>query len=121
VYAPTNVLHVPLPYWAMIAAAVNTASALVSYRLARVHMMSRRHVKTTNQLHRQQGPCQSPALQATRHASRKRSVSRRRTRSGSVADQRPYRLTRQPPPIADRQCEIEFLDASVEAYAFTFG
>ena len=32
------------------------------------------------------------------------------------------RLTfRQPPPIADRSSEITFLDAGMEAYAFTFG
>jgi hypothetical protein len=29
--------------------------------------------------------------------------------------------SRQPKPIADRQFEIEFLDSSVEAFAFTFG
>jgi hypothetical protein len=28
---------------------------------------------------------------------------------------------RQPQPIADRQFEIEFLDTSVAAFAFTFG
>jgi hypothetical protein len=31
------------------------------------------------------------------------------------------RLIRQPPPIADRQSEIEFLDPGVGAFAFTFG
>jgi hypothetical protein len=30
-------------------------------------------------------------------------------------------LIRQPPPIADRHFEIEFLDSGVEAFAFTFG
>ncbi len=41
--------------------------------------------------------------------------------NGMVSDQRLYQLIRQPKPIADRQFEIEFLDAGVEAYAFTFG
>ena len=41
--------------------------------------------------------------------------------SGIVSDQRTYQLIRQPGPIADRRFEIEFLDAGVEAYCFTFG
>ena len=41
--------------------------------------------------------------------------------NGTVTDQRLYQLIRQPQPIADRQLEIDFLDAGVEAYAFTFG
>ena len=41
--------------------------------------------------------------------------------NGTVTEQRLYQLIRQPPPIADRQFEIEFLDAGVEAFAFTFG
>ena len=41
--------------------------------------------------------------------------------SGIVADQRTYQLIRQPGPIDDRLFEIEFLDAGVEAYCFTFG
>jgi thiol-disulfide isomerase/thioredoxin len=41
--------------------------------------------------------------------------------SGTVNDQRTYQLIRQPGPIADRRFEIEFLDAGVEAYCFTFG
>jgi thiol-disulfide isomerase/thioredoxin len=40
---------------------------------------------------------------------------------GTVAAQRLYQLIRQPKPIADRQFEIAFLDAGVEAFAFTFG
>ena len=40
---------------------------------------------------------------------------------GTVSEQRLYQLIRQPKPIADRQFEIEFLEAGVEAYAFTFG
>ncbi len=40
---------------------------------------------------------------------------------GTATDQRLYQLIRQPKPIADRQFEIEFLDAGVEAFAFTFG
>jgi hypothetical protein len=32
-----------------------------------------------------------------------------------------YQLIRQPKAIADRQFEIEFLDADVETFAFTFG
>ncbi len=40
---------------------------------------------------------------------------------GTVTDQRLYQLIRQPPPIMDRQFEIEFLDAGVEAFALTFG
>jgi thiol-disulfide isomerase/thioredoxin len=41
--------------------------------------------------------------------------------SGTVTEQRLYQLIRQPKPIADRQFEIEFLDAGVEAFVFTFG
>ncbi len=41
--------------------------------------------------------------------------------NGTVNDQRLYQLIRQPGPIADRHFEIEFLDAGVEAFAFTFG
>jgi hypothetical protein len=40
---------------------------------------------------------------------------------GTVAAPRLYQLIRQPPPIAERQFEIEFLDTGVEAFAFTFG
>ncbi len=40
---------------------------------------------------------------------------------GTVIEQRLYQLIRQPQPIRDRQFEIEFLDAGVEAFAFTFG
>jgi hypothetical protein len=40
---------------------------------------------------------------------------------GTVSEQRLYQLVRQPQPIGDRQFEIEFLDAGVEAFAFTFG
>ena len=40
---------------------------------------------------------------------------------GTVTEQRLYQLIRQPQPIRDRQFEIEFLDAGVEAFAFTFG
>jgi hypothetical protein len=38
-----------------------------------------------------------------------------------VTDPRLYQLIRQPGPIADRQFEIAFLDAGVEAFVFTFG
>jgi thiol-disulfide isomerase/thioredoxin len=41
--------------------------------------------------------------------------------SGRVTDPRLYQLIRQPAPIADRLFEIEFLDAGVAAFAFTFG
>jgi hypothetical protein len=41
--------------------------------------------------------------------------------SGSVIEPRVYQLIRQPKPIVDRQFEIEFLDAGVETFAFTFG
>jgi hypothetical protein len=41
--------------------------------------------------------------------------------NGSVAEQRLYQLIRQRPPIVDRGFAIEFLDAGVEAFAFTFG
>jgi thiol-disulfide isomerase/thioredoxin len=41
--------------------------------------------------------------------------------SGTVRDQRTYQLLRQPGEISDRLVEIEFLDAGVEAYCFTFG
>jgi hypothetical protein len=41
--------------------------------------------------------------------------------NGTVTDQRLYQLIRQPGHIADRLFEIEFLDAGVEAFVFTFG
>jgi thiol-disulfide isomerase/thioredoxin len=40
---------------------------------------------------------------------------------GVVPEQRTYQLIRQQRPIVDRQFEIEFLDAGVEAFCFTFG
>jgi thiol-disulfide isomerase/thioredoxin len=41
--------------------------------------------------------------------------------NGSVVEPRLYQLIRQPTPIVERQFEIEFLDAGVETFAFTFG
>jgi thiol-disulfide isomerase/thioredoxin len=41
--------------------------------------------------------------------------------NGTATEQRLYQLIRQPKPIAERQFEIEYLDASAEAFAFTFG
>jgi thiol-disulfide isomerase/thioredoxin len=41
--------------------------------------------------------------------------------NGAVVEQRLYQLIRQPRPIVDRRFEIEFLDAGVETFAFTFG
>jgi hypothetical protein len=41
--------------------------------------------------------------------------------NGMVSDQRLYQLIRQPGHIADHLFEIEFLDAGVEAFVFTFG
>jgi thiol-disulfide isomerase/thioredoxin len=41
--------------------------------------------------------------------------------NGAVREQRLYQLIRQSKPIADRLFEISFLDAGVEAFAFTFG
>ena len=40
---------------------------------------------------------------------------------GSVRDERLYQLVRQAGPVTERTFEIEFLDAGVHAYAFTFG
>ena len=41
--------------------------------------------------------------------------------NGVAVDQRLYQLIRQQGPISDRRFDIEFLDAGVEAFAFTFG
>jgi thiol-disulfide isomerase/thioredoxin len=41
--------------------------------------------------------------------------------NGTVTGQRLHQLIRQPGPIPDRLFEIEFLDAGVEAFCFTFG
>jgi hypothetical protein len=41
--------------------------------------------------------------------------------SGTVVEHRFYQLIRQPKPIGDRRFEVEFLDADVAAFAFTFG
>jgi thiol-disulfide isomerase/thioredoxin len=43
------------------------------------------------------------------------------TGQGTVAEPRMYHLIRQSKPIVDRRFEIEFLDAGVDAYSFTFG
>jgi thiol-disulfide isomerase/thioredoxin len=40
---------------------------------------------------------------------------------GEVTEPRLYQLVRQPGPVADRTCEITFLDPRVRLYAFTFG
>jgi hypothetical protein len=40
---------------------------------------------------------------------------------GTIVGQRLYQLIRQGGPIGDRRFEIQFLDAGVEAYVFTFG
>ena len=41
--------------------------------------------------------------------------------NGTVREQRLYQLVRQPQPIVDRTFTIDFLDAGVEVFAFTFG
>jgi thiol-disulfide isomerase/thioredoxin len=41
--------------------------------------------------------------------------------NGTVSEQRMYQLIRQRKPIVDRQFEIEFLDAGVQTFVFTFG
>lgn len=41
--------------------------------------------------------------------------------NGTVSAPRMYQLIRQPQPIVDRDFEIEFLDAPVEAFSVTFG
>jgi thiol-disulfide isomerase/thioredoxin len=41
--------------------------------------------------------------------------------NGTVREQRLYQLARQPKPIADRTFAIDFLDAGVETFSFTFG
>ena len=41
--------------------------------------------------------------------------------NGTADYQRMYQLMRQPAPISDRRFEIGFLDAGIEAFAFTFG
>lgn len=40
---------------------------------------------------------------------------------GTITEPRMYQLIRQPKPIADQRFEIEFLDAGVEVFSFTFG
>jgi thiol-disulfide isomerase/thioredoxin len=41
--------------------------------------------------------------------------------NGTVTESRMYQLIRQSKPIVDRQFNIEFLDAGVEVFSFTFG
>jgi hypothetical protein len=41
--------------------------------------------------------------------------------NGAVTDPRLYQLVRQPGPIEDSRFDIEFLDAGLAAYVFTFG
>ena len=43
------------------------------------------------------------------------------TGAGTADYQRMYQLIRQPPPIGDRLFRIDFLDAGVEGFVFTFG
>ena len=40
---------------------------------------------------------------------------------GTVTEQRMYQLVRQTGPVTDKQFEIEFLDAGLEVFVFTFG
>jgi thiol-disulfide isomerase/thioredoxin len=40
---------------------------------------------------------------------------------GIISESRMYQLIRQPTPVADRQFEIQFLDAGAKAFSFTFG
>jgi hypothetical protein len=40
---------------------------------------------------------------------------------GTLLEPRMYQLIRQPPPIVDRQVEIELLDEGAELFDFTFG
>ena len=40
--------------------------------------------------------------------------------NGTVVEQRLYQLIRQSKPTVDRTFEMEFLDAGVETFAFTF-
>jgi hypothetical protein len=40
---------------------------------------------------------------------------------GTVDEPRMYQLIRQRAPVVDRQFEIEFFDAGIEAFVFTFG
>jgi cytochrome c biogenesis protein CcdA/thiol-disulfide isomerase/thioredoxin len=40
---------------------------------------------------------------------------------GTVTEQRLYQLVRQAGPVSDRTFQIEFLDAGVQAFSFTFG
>ena len=41
--------------------------------------------------------------------------------TGAVTEERLYQLVRQKGDVRDRTFRIEFLDAGVEAFAFTFG
>ena len=41
--------------------------------------------------------------------------------NGTVVEPRLYQLIRQPGPVADREVEVELLDAGAQAFAFTFG
>ena len=41
--------------------------------------------------------------------------------NGTVTESRMYQLIRQPSPVGDRLFEIQFLDAGVDAFSFTFG
>jgi hypothetical protein len=41
--------------------------------------------------------------------------------AGTVSSQRLYQLIRQTGPVQDRTLTIEFLDAGVQAFSFTFG
>jgi thioredoxin family protein/AhpC/TSA family protein len=41
--------------------------------------------------------------------------------NGTTTEHRLFQLLRQPKPIVERQLAIEFLDAGVEAFSFTFG
>jgi hypothetical protein len=51
----------------------------------------------------------------------RRTPSMDATGHGIATEQRLYQLIRHTAPIVDRRFDIEFLDAGMETFAFTFG
>jgi len=65
--------------------------------------------------------CAFPSARRRRDAGRAHGIDVDPSGNGTTDYQRMYQLIRQSQPIGDRLFEIEFLDAGVEAFAFTFG
>jgi thiol-disulfide isomerase/thioredoxin len=115
--------HLRLNQWALVgdwtmgrqATALNTASGRIVYRFhARdLHLVMGPATRGSSVRFRVRLDGQAPGAAAGGDVDEQG--------EGVASQQRLYQLIRQPAPIVDRTFTIEFLDAGVEAFAFTFG